>query len=96
MKVIGLVFLFQLLVSSFGLRVRSASGRGCPLCEDFSKCLEACREHREEKEDSRFCLNKCGESHPWNPIRSGFDGPEPPTPEQAAHAWYDKMMKLLS
>eukprot|EP00933_Yihiella_yeosuensis_P082523 TRINITY_DN96431_c0_g1_i1.p1 TRINITY_DN96431_c0_g1~~TRINITY_DN96431_c0_g1_i1.p1 ORF type:complete len:109 (-),score=27.72 TRINITY_DN96431_c0_g1_i1:130-456(-) len=69
--------------------------KGCPLCEDFSACLQACRTHRTEKQDSRFCLTRCGDSHPYAPIRSGFDGPEPPTPEQAAKAWYNKWVKYL-
>merc|ERR1719161_2672076 len=87
-----LLALLVLLVPSAGLRAL----RGCPLCEDFGECLRACASHRSEGLHSRFCLERCGDSHPWKPIRTGFDGPEPPTAEEKAKTWYNDMVKLLN
>merc|ERR1719321_1482971 len=83
---------------------RSVPG-GCPLCEAYDNCLEACYDARHDQQPdkvnmrgsySRFCMQRCQNAEPGHVVPSeGFKGPEPPPYEQVAQTWFEKMTAIL-
>eukprot|EP00746_Dinoflagellata_sp_MGD_P073810 gnl/MRDRNA2_/MRDRNA2_29900_c0_seq1.p1 gnl/MRDRNA2_/MRDRNA2_29900_c0~~gnl/MRDRNA2_/MRDRNA2_29900_c0_seq1.p1 ORF type:complete len:114 (+),score=17.29 gnl/MRDRNA2_/MRDRNA2_29900_c0_seq1:41-382(+) len=86
------------------LDVRGVLG-GCPLCEAYDDCLEACYDARHDQQPdkvnmrgsySRFCMQRCQNAEPGHVLPAeGFKGPEPPPYEQVAQTWYEKMSAFL-